>query len=61
MVVGYGQGQRAQVGKKTLGRGLEGRLGGAVPAPGPVTPTGYASQMLQEGRDINGEDKTQTW
>lgn len=36
------------------------RLGGAVPAPRPVTPTEYASQMLQEGRD-NGEDKTQAW
>ena len=46
-------------GKKHWGGQLE-KGGWEEPYPphGPVTPTGYASQTLQEGRDSHGEDKT---
>lgn len=63
MVVGVGQGPESKGGEeKHWGDQLE-KGGWEEPYPphGPVTPTGYASQMLQEGRDINGEDKTHTW
>ena len=60
MVVGEGQGLESKGwGEKHWGGQLE-KGGWEEPYPphGPVTPTGYASQTLQEGRDIHGEDKT---
>lgn len=61
MVVGEGQGpeSKGQEEKHWGGQLEKGGAGRSRTRPtGPVTPTGYASQTLQEGRDINGEDKT---
>lgn len=63
MVVGEGQGLESKGWEEKHWGGQLEKRGWEEPYPphGPVTPTGYASQTLQEGRDINGEDKTQTW